>query len=150
VIVGDGRLRHELESQAKQLGLSQVVIFTGERSDIPRLLQAMTMFVMPSLYEGCQYSLLEAMAMARPVVSTPAGVAPIVVQHRSTGLIVPFADASALARAVLELLADEELAVRLGTAGRQMMAREFSLNSMIDRLVRVYAEAVAHHSGVPR
>jgi glycosyltransferase involved in cell wall biosynthesis len=143
VIIGDGGLRAELEDHARRLGLADFVVFAGSRRDVPRVLAAMSVFVMPSLYEGCQYALLEAMAMARPVVATPAGVAPAVVQDRATGLSVPFKDAGALARAVNELLDDPDLALRLGNAGREAVRRSFSLDAMVDALVRVYRTALA-------
>jgi glycosyltransferase involved in cell wall biosynthesis len=142
LVIGDGPLRAELEAYARRLGVGDVVIFTGARADVPRLLAAMTAFVMPSLYEGCQYALLEAMAMARPVVSTPAGVAPAVVRDRATGLLVPFADPSALARAAGELVADPSLGDRLGRAGREVIRARFSVDAMVDALLSVYRDAV--------
>jgi glycosyltransferase involved in cell wall biosynthesis len=144
LLVGDGALRPELETQALSLGLApDVLVFAGARSDVPRLYAAFDVFVMPSLYEGCQYSLLEAMAMARPVVSTPAGIAPVVVRDRETGLLVPYADSGALATGVLELVADPALAARLGEAGRQVIVQRFSLDAMVDQLVSVYRAAAA-------
>jgi glycosyltransferase involved in cell wall biosynthesis len=143
LVVGDGRLRSRLEAGAKRLGLSEVLGFAGTRDDVPRLLAAMTVFVMPSLYEGGPYSLLEAMAMARPVVSTPAGVAPFVVRDHATGLVVPVEDAGALARGVMELLADRDLGERLGRAGRDLIAAGFSVDAMVDSVIDVYREALA-------
>jgi glycosyltransferase involved in cell wall biosynthesis len=144
LLVGDGSLREELQTQAASVGLAQdVLVFTGARSDVPRLYAAFDVFVMPSLYEGCQYSLLEAMAMGRPVVSTPAGIATVVVRDRETGLLVPYADPVALANGVLALVADPGLATRLGDAGRQVIVEHFSLDAMVDQLVSVYRAAAA-------
>src|SRR5206468_10031776 len=106
LVVGDGALRSNLERQAKSLGITERIIFAGERKDIPRLLAAMRVFVIPSLYEACQYSLLEAMAMGKAAVATPAGVAPDVVLDHRTGLLVPLADSEAMAAAVLEMRDD--------------------------------------------
>jgi glycosyltransferase involved in cell wall biosynthesis len=141
VVVGDGHLRPRLEAQARDLGIAERVIFTGERTDVARLLAAMDVFVMPSLYEACQYSLLEAMAMGKPVVATPAGVAPDVVLDHVTGLLVPLADSAALAHAVNELLDDAPLARRVGARARDLMARQFSVGAMLDNIARVYDEA---------
>jgi glycosyltransferase involved in cell wall biosynthesis len=144
LLVGDGELRPELEAQAAALDLgSDVLVFTGARSDVPRLYAAMSVFVMPSLYEGCQYSLLEAMAMARPIVSTAAGVAPVVIKDHQTGLMVPFEDAAAMSAAVVELLEDAALAGRLAQAGRELIAARFSLDAMVDELVSVYRAALS-------
>ncbi len=144
LLVGDGSLRAELEVQAASLGLgADVLVFTGARTDVPRLYAAMDVFVMPSLYEGCQYSLLEAMAMARPVVTTPAGIAPVVVRDRETGVLVPFEDSTALARGTQAVLADAAFARCIGAAGRQVIVERFSLDAMVDQLVSVYRQAAA-------
>jgi glycosyltransferase involved in cell wall biosynthesis len=143
LVVGDGALRPELEAQARALGLADVVVFTGERADPARLMAAMSVFVIPSLYEGCQYALLEAMAIGRPVVATPAGVAPAVVRDGETGLLVPFGDPAGLAVAAGRLLADPSLAARLGAAGREAIVAGFSLDSMTDALTGLYAEVVS-------
>jgi glycosyltransferase involved in cell wall biosynthesis len=141
LVVGDGHLRRALEAQAQRLGVRDRVTFTGERNDVARLLAAMDVFVIPSLYEACQYALLEAMAMGKPVVATPAGVAPDVVFDHDTGLLVPLADSAAMATAVRELLNDAPFARRLGQEARALMARQFSVDVMVDNIGRVYAEA---------
>ncbi len=144
LLVGDGDLRPELEAQSRSLGLQDVLVFTGARTDVPRLYAALSVFAMPSLYEGCQYSLLEAMAMAKPVVSTAAGVAPIVIRDGETGVMVPFEDAAALAQGTLKLVNDPSLAQRLGAAGRQVIVERFSLDAMVDELVGVYKAALTN------
>jgi glycosyltransferase involved in cell wall biosynthesis len=101
----------------------------------------MNVFVIPSLYEACQYSLLEAMAMGKPVVATPAGVAPDVVFDHETGLLVPLADGGALARAVSELLENAPLAAHVGARAHELMAAKFSVEVMLDNIERVYGEA---------
>jgi glycosyltransferase involved in cell wall biosynthesis len=140
LIVGDGPLRPALEREAEELGIGDQVVFTGERQDIPRLLAAMRVFVMPSLWEGGPYTVLEAMAMAKPVVATPVGLVPDAVEDHSTGLLAPIADSAALARGVLELLGDELLAARLAQRGRERVVARFSLEAMIDGVVEVYRE----------
>jgi glycosyltransferase involved in cell wall biosynthesis len=140
LVVGDGALRPELEQQARRLGIESAVVFTGDRRDIPRLLAAMRIFVMPSLYEGGPYTVLEAMAMVKPVVATPVGLVPDVVDHRTTGLLVPIADSAAMTKAVLELLADADLARRLAERGRQAVVERFSLDAMIAGVTAIYHE----------
>jgi glycosyltransferase involved in cell wall biosynthesis len=130
-------LRSDLERQAATLGIADRLIFTGERKDIPRLLAAMRVFVIPSLYEACQYSLLEAMAMRKAVVATPAGVAPVVVVDHQTGLLVPLADSASMARAVLEYR-DDDLVASLGAAAHRLMASQFSVDAMVDNILAVY------------
>ena len=122
------------------MGIGPRVIFTGERRDIPELLAAMRVFVMPSLYEGGPYTVLEAMAMAKPVVATPVGLVPDVVHDGVTGRLVPIADSAALARAVLELLASDETARRLAERGRAAVVEHFSLDAMIDGVAAIYRD----------
>jgi glycosyltransferase involved in cell wall biosynthesis len=143
LLVGDGDLRPELEAQAKQLQLDDVLVFTGARRDVPRLYAAFDVFVMPSLYEGCQYSLLEAMAMARPVVTTPAGIGAVVVRDGETGRLVPYRDVPALASAVQDVLADPARAQRMAEAGRQVIVERFSLDAMVEELLQVYRASAA-------
>ena len=89
---------------ASAAGIAGEFIFTGQRADVPALLAAMDVFVMPSLYEGGPYTVLEAMAMGKPVVSTPVGLVPDAVEPGVSA--VPLADGAALAGAVRRLLDD--------------------------------------------
>jgi glycosyltransferase involved in cell wall biosynthesis len=140
VLVGEGRERADLEARARSLGVADRVRFLGHRDDVPELLAACDVFVLPSLYEGLPLSVLEAMAAARPVVATAIeGISETVVDGM-TGLLVPPADPAALARAVRAVLTDAVLAGRMGQAGRERVCREFSLRRMIDRVTRVYDE----------
>jgi glycosyltransferase involved in cell wall biosynthesis len=140
LIVGDGPLRSDLEQQADQLGIRQRVTFAGERQDIPELLSAMQVFVMPSLYEAGPFTVLEAMAMEKPVVSTPVGLVPDVIQDGVTGRLAPVADSAALSRAVLDLLADAEATRRIAERGRVAVVERFALDRMIDGVAAVYRD----------
>jgi glycosyltransferase involved in cell wall biosynthesis len=140
LIVGDGSLRPALEQEAAALGIARNVIFTGERQDVPRLIAAMQVFVMPSLWEGGPYTVIEAMAMAKPVVATPVGLVPDAVEDHVTGLLAPIADSGALARGVLELLGNQDLAYRLAQSGRERVTAHFSLDAMVDGVVHVYRD----------
>ena len=100
LIVGDGPLRASLQDYAQELGLGEQVIFTGYRRDIPQVLNAMNVFVLPSLREDLPLSPIEAMAMRKPVVATNVGGIPEVVVDGETGILVPPKDASALAKAI--------------------------------------------------
>jgi len=140
LIVGEGPMRPELERQADALGIASKVVFTGHRTDVPALLAAMTIFASPSLWEACQYNLLEAMAMARPVVSTPTGVAPEVVIAGSTGTLVPIGDSRALAEALLDMLANPERSRAIGKRGREVIEARFSVDAMLDGIIGVYRE----------
>jgi glycosyltransferase involved in cell wall biosynthesis len=144
LVVGEGELRPHLEQQAANLGISDKIIFTGGRQDVPRLLAAMRVFVNPSLWEAGPYTVLEAAAMRVPIVSTPVGFVPEVIQTDGCeGRLVPLEDSAALTRAVLDVLSDPAGALRMVEMAYARVTVEFSVDQMVDRLVQVYRD-VSH------
>lgn len=142
LVVGDGAARPPLEGQARRLGLGDRIVFAGWRSDVPQLLKEMDVFVMPSLYEGGPTSVLEAMAMGRPVVATRVGMVPEVIENGETGLIVEPGDVHGMARAVRSLLTDQRLRRDLGAKARQAAASNFGFEAMVRGYLSVFARAV--------
>jgi len=138
LIVGDGPLREDLEGLSLSLGIAQAVRFLGYRQDVATLMSISDVIVMPSLREGLPYVLLEALALARPVVGTPVGGIPEVVKHRETGFLVPPKDSESLAEAVIRMLRNPEEAARLGERGRQLVSREFNVERMVRKTAEVY------------
>jgi len=147
VLAGDGPLRAELEQRARELGVASRCLFLGERADVPDLLAAADLFLLPSLWEGLPLSVLEAMAAGRPVVATAIGGTDEAVTDGVTGLLVPPRDPAAIAAAIARLRDDPGLAERLAAAGRARVEREFSSRATAERIMRIY-DAVA--SPVPR
>jgi len=147
VLVGDGELREALEAQSRALGMEAQVHFGGWREDIPDILAACDLFVLPSLSEHFGRVLIEAMAMARPIVATGAGGVPEIVTHGETGLLVPPAQPEALAEAVLTLLEDPAQAARLGRAGRRRVETEFSLSRHVESVEALYREILGGDRG---
>jgi glycosyltransferase involved in cell wall biosynthesis len=142
VLAGDGPLRAQLEAQAQELGVAQRCLFLGHRSDVPELLAAADLFVLPSLYEGLPVSVLEAMAARRPVVATAIGGTDEAITHEAGGLLVPPRDVAALASAIRRVRADPALADRLAAAGRERVEREFSSEVMTREVMRIYDEVM--------
>ena len=140
LIVGDGPLRSQLEEIAHAFELDGKVRFLGHSNDVPRLLAAADLLVLPSLYEGLPNVVLEAMRFAKPVVATAAPGTTEVVVDGSTGLLVPPGDPPALARAMRTLLRDPDLGRRLGAAGRARVETEFRADTMIQRFASLYEE----------
>lgn len=138
LIVGDGPLRSELEQLTASLGLEGCVIFTGSRSDIPELMQAMDVFVLSSRSEGVSLTLIEAMACEIPIVATAVGGNPEVVKEGETGFLVPAQNPVAFAEKIIHLLADPVLRQQFGIAGRQRAETEFSLSRAADQYVKLY------------
>lgn len=138
VIAGRGELLKQLHKTAGELALKTNVRFLGFREDIPALLQAMDIFVLPSLSEGLPISMLEAMAAGKPVVATDVGGNPEVVIDGQTGLLAPAAHADALADKILLLLRNPDLMYRLGKAGANRVEREFAVDGMVAKYQELY------------
>jgi len=141
LIVGGGSQMQQLQSLAKSLGVVDRVIFEGIREDIPDLLQAMDIFVLPSLSEGFPLAAMEAMASGRPVVCSRVGGLAELVSHEETGLLVPPADPACLAEAVLRLLADPALGHRLAGRARVKVTR-YDDRVISEQLFNIYEEMV--------
>jgi sugar transferase (PEP-CTERM/EpsH1 system associated) len=141
VIVGDGPCRRTLEQMAVALGVT--ARFLGERHDVPELMAAMDIFVSTSVREGMSNTILEAMAARRPVVATLVGGTAELVDDGITGSLVPSGDAERLAAALRRLLAEPALCRRMGTAGRERVLREFSLERMVEQYEGLYLRLYA-------
>ena len=150
LIVGDGPLRARLEATAQAFGLagSKRVLFLGHRADVPRLLAASDLLVLPSLYEGMPNVVLEAMRFRKPVVATAAPGTTEVVTPDVTGLLVPMRNPPALAQAIRRVVADPDLARTLGEAGRARVEAEFGVDRMVARFAELY-ETLAHAQDLP-
>jgi len=138
LIAGDGALRPALEQQAADLGLAKRVTFAGWRGDVARIMAAIDVLAMPSLWEGFGLVLLEAMAASRPIVASQVSAIPEIVAHDETGLLVPPKDAAALARALLALLREPSRAQAMGRRGRQRLAQQFTVGRMVEQTQAVY------------
>ena len=147
VLAGGGPLRAELEAQARELGVADRVLFLGERADIPELLAASDLVVLPSLFEGLPVSVLEAMAAERPVVATAIGGTDEAVTHERSGLLVPPRNPEALASAIRRLRSDPDLARRLAKAGRERVEREFSSAVTAGQVMEIYDQVTAEAGG---
>jgi glycosyltransferase involved in cell wall biosynthesis len=142
VIAGTGELREELEAQVEALGMTQQVCFAGFRHDILSLIRGFEIFVFPSNLEGLGTSVLDAMALGKPVVATQAGGIPEMVQDGVTGLLVPPRDPQALAQAILQLLRQPALATRFGEAGARRVKQHFTAERMALQTMQVYHQLV--------
>jgi sugar transferase (PEP-CTERM/EpsH1 system associated) len=131
VIIGEGPLRGQLVRTAEDLGIQKQVCLLGARADIPELLNALDIFVLPSLSEGLPMAVLEAMACGLPVVATAVGGIPEVVVHGHTGLLVSAQDTPQLTAALATLVQQPGLRVTLGRQGRERVVARFSLPRMV-------------------
>jgi len=140
LLVGEGSRRGALEGRARDLGVASSVLFAGFRADAPRVLDALDVLALPSLYEGMPLTAIEASAMAKPVVATAVDGTPEVIREGRTGRLVPPRDPGALSRALRSVLRDSIGAEQMGRAGRDFVINRFDLARQVDATARVYRE----------
>jgi glycosyltransferase involved in cell wall biosynthesis len=148
LLAGEGPHRAMLEAAAARHGLSAHVRFLGRRADVPTLIAAATVVVLPSLAESFGFAALEASYLGKPVVASRSGGLPEVVRDRETGLLAAVGSARELAEAVITVLREPGLAARLASAGRQH-ARRFTAERMVRGYEAVYDRVVAGHGRPP-
>ena len=133
VIVGEGPLRTEIECVLSQANLSHLAWLPGARSDVADVLRMLSVFVLPSQTEGTSCTLQEAMSSGLPVIATAVGGTPDLLGH-GPGRLVPPDDATALAQAMHDMLADKTVRDAAGHQGRERATQQFG----IDALTRSY------------
>lgn len=138
IIVGDGELRSRLELEAHKLGLNDILIFTGFRKDVISVLASFDIFAFPSHLEGLGTSLLDAMAMRKPIVSTTAGGIPEAVKNGINGILVPPKDPESFAKALLSLIENRALRLKYGNAGRTLVEEKFTVDKMVEGTISFY------------
>jgi len=150
LLVGDGILRERLMRQAKDLKISDNVIFTGlvERKEVPKLISVMDVVVHTSLREGLPRVLPEALAMAKPVIAFEIDGIPEIIKDGKNGYLIPPGDSRKLANSIIHLLKDKEKARRMGKAGRDQVIPAFKLEVMLERISEVYKELIEERGGV--
>jgi glycosyltransferase involved in cell wall biosynthesis len=142
-IVGSGTLRDKLEAYSRKLGVSGVVRFLGFRGDMETIYAHLDIVVSASLREGIPIALLEAMAMARPVIATRVGGIPSIIDDGVSGILVPPQDPETLADRILDLLIHPERRKEIGRSARQKVAERFSSERMCGEYISIYRESLA-------
>jgi glycosyltransferase involved in cell wall biosynthesis len=143
-IIGKGELMDELKETASELGLKRELIFTGFRNDVADFYQIADLYVMSSLQEGLGTAVLDALALAKPVVATKAGGLPEIVHDGKTGRLVAAADPAALAHGIVDMLTRVEAAKAMANAGRTLVQNCFSIDAMVDNNIEVYKKVLAN------
>jgi glycosyltransferase involved in cell wall biosynthesis len=145
VIVGEGECRNEIRRAAEDLGVAGRLLLPGYRVDVADWLALFDLFVMPSLEEGLGTAVLEAMGAGLPVVASDTGGLRETVRPGKTGLLVPPADAAALAEAIGFVLANPETARSFGAEGRRVQQSEYTAAAMVEGTLDVYGQCSAHN-----
>jgi glycosyltransferase involved in cell wall biosynthesis len=140
LIIGDGPLMGEMKRYADSLGINDNVIFLGTRRDVPDLLSAIDIFVLPSLWEGLGIALLEAMAAGKPVIATNIGPFREIVNTEEVGRLVPVKSSEAIASSIEFLLNDRSLLEEIGSAARKKVLTSFDINKTVDTYSSLFEE----------
>lgn len=138
LLVGDGALRHNLETLARSLNLQNHLLFAGQRTDIRDILTALDVVVVPSIQEGFPVLTLEAMAMEKPIVATEIDGITEQITDGMEGLLVPPRVPAAIAQATIRLKNDQHTARLLGRNARKRVLRDFSIHKMMAETIKVY------------
>lgn len=133
----DGEFHQHLRNESVRLGVADHLTFTGNREDVPRLLDAVTFSILPTVMESFGLAVIECMARGRPVVASNVGALAELVQHEETGLLVEQTP-EAFADAMSFLLANPELCRKMGRSARMVIQEKFTVQQMVERLEGVY------------
>lgn len=142
-VVGDGPLLDDLRRQAATLGIAEATWLPGARDDVPAVLRALDLFVLPSLNEGISNTILEAFASGLPVVATRVGGNPELIDDGVTGRLFAPGDVEFVTRAITDYASDAGLRKTQGTAARQGALERFSLDAMVSQYQAVYDQLVS-------
>jgi len=138
VIVGSGPLRGHIAMRARGLGLSERLVLTGFREDIPQLIRMFDLFALSSSEEGICSTLLDVMASGRPIVATDAAGVREAVLDGETGIVVPIRDPGALAAAMVQMAQNPDAARQMVERGRERAVRHFDVDALTEKTLAVY------------
>ena len=140
LVIGEGSRCQALQQQVRDLRIAHRVVFTGRRDDVPAVTAALDVAVLPSYREAQGLSILEAMALSRPVVATNVGGIPEVITHGVSGVLVEPHDPDALADAICRLLVDHPYADQIARGGHDVVRARFCLETMVADVSALYEE----------
>ena len=146
VVAGDGKIRAQLQTFVNEQGIADNFVFIGATKEIPVFLQCLDVYVLPSQWEGLPLVLLEAMAAKRCIVASAVGAVPQVITDKEEGLLVPPADPSALAAALVRVLGDIALQKKLAHNAHVRFLNGFDVQSMVSSYERLYEDAISWKS----
>jgi glycosyltransferase involved in cell wall biosynthesis len=149
VVAGDGSEKERFQNRVHRLGLESVFDFRGQVDDLPPLLQACDIVIIPSSSEGVPLVMLEALASARPVVASRVGAIPEVLDA-GCGALIDQPDAVAFARVVHSLLDQPELREKMGAAGRRKMEMRHDILKTREAFASLFDQSSVDQNSVDR
>jgi glycosyltransferase involved in cell wall biosynthesis len=141
LVIGEGSERDSLEAEVMSLGVEESVVFTGRREDVPAVTAALDVAVLPSYREAQGLSVLEAMALSRPVIASRVGGIPEMIEDGVSGLLVEPHDFEALAAGIVRLLTDHPLADMIARRGHELVHDRFCIELMVRSISDLYDQA---------
>jgi len=142
LVVGDGPLKEKFIKKVKALGISDKVFFRASTYNVAKYLSIIDIFAMPTLQEGLGLSIIEAMAMGKPVIASDVAGVRTLIKDGETGLLVLARDPNAIKNAIERLLHDKALADRLASAGEKLVLDKFTVESMVEKVENTYREVL--------
>lgn len=144
VIYGKGELKNKLEDLTKELQIDDKVIFKGyiSNEDVPKALNEMDIFVVPSINESFGVAAVEAMACEIPVIASSVGGLKEVIVDKETGYLVPKKDYKEIAKYLKKLILDKNLRTSLGENGRKRVLENYDWNSNVEYMIKIYEEII--------
>lgn len=143
LLAGDGPCRGRLEALARELNVTDAMIFAGFVTEVEKVYAALDVFLLPSFFEALNNSLLAAMSYEIPSIAFDRGALGEIIEDEVSGFLVKAADAAAMQQAATRILRDPAKAKKIGEAGRRRVEEEFSADKMVEEMIRVY-ETVTH------
>jgi glycosyltransferase involved in cell wall biosynthesis len=142
------QILEEMQRISKEMNLGSAVQFLGEITGQAKLdlFRQAALFVLPSYWEGLPYSLLEAMAVGLPVIATPVGAIPEMIEEGHHGFLIQPGDVAALAKRMIRLLEDQSLARQMGQANRDLIRDLYLPEAAMTRMVSIYAGLQKFHA----
>lgn len=144
LIYGKGELKNKLEALTKELQIEDKVIFKGyiSNEDVPKALNEMDIFVVPSINESFGVAAVEAMACEIPVIASSVGGLKEVIVDKETGYLVPKKDHKEIAKYLKKLILDKNLRTPLGENGRKRVLENYDWNSNVEYMIKIYEEII--------
>ena len=142
LFVGEGDMDEEIDAYIQQHQMSDYLYRSPFRTDVPGLLHCIDVYCLPSLWEGLSIALLEAMAMRKAIIATPTDGTKEVLRHEENGLLIPFANNSALADSILRLYNDSSLMKRCSESARFFVSERFNAKRVADSVMSIYNRVV--------
>jgi glycosyltransferase involved in cell wall biosynthesis len=148
LFVGIGKDRLQIEKEAARLGLTDNVLFTGYRLDVPNIISASDISILTSRYEGIPRALMESMLLGLPVIATNVPGSRTLVRSRENGILVEHDDDTELATAIKYLIDKPYFARQLANHGKQTVLQEFDEHKVADRVEDIYKKVL--NAGLPQ